>query len=201
MKPRASPQVFFNFYSASATGQQIRLNPEKVQAKAILVPKIAKDKKKKKDDEAPVMEDYEFEILYDSQKRQWTTELVKGKYLINVKAPGHPETCQMIKVKKGKKEFDIVCNQLPGAAVKLKIKTVNAAKGKTVKNVFVQLHKNNQQQVEEGVTDKKGEVTFIIKEICSLIITTKKGKYSNLARRIEVTKGLIDSAFEKEIVL
>ncbi len=88
------------------------MNPERVQAKAILVPKIAKDKKKKKDDEAPVMEEYEFEILYNSDKRQWTTDLVKGKYLINVKAPGHPETCQIIKVKKGKKEFDIVCPQV-----------------------------------------------------------------------------------------
>jgi hypothetical protein len=34
-----------------------------------LVPKIAKDKKKKKDDDAPVLEDYEFEILYDPNKR------------------------------------------------------------------------------------------------------------------------------------
>lgn len=119
------------------------MNPDKVQAKAILVPKIAKDKKKKKDDEAPVMEDYEFEILYNSDKRQWSTDLVKGKYLINVKAPGHPETCQIIKVKKGKKEFDIVCPQLQAAAVTLKVKTVNAAKGKKVKNVFVQIHKNN----------------------------------------------------------
>jgi hypothetical protein len=131
MKPRASPQVFFNFYTASATGQQSRMNPDKVQAKAIMIPKIAKDKKKKKsEDDAPVMEDYEFELLYNSDKRQWTTDLVKGKYLINVKAPGHPETCHVIKVKKGKKEFDIVCPQLQAAAVKLRLRTINAAKGK-----------------------------------------------------------------------
>jgi hypothetical protein len=55
--------------------------------------------------------------------------------------------------------------------------------------------------VEEGVTDKNGEVTFTIKETCSLIVTTKKGKYANLARRIEITKGLIDSAVEKQIVV
>jgi len=34
-----------------------------------------------------------------------------------------------------------------------------------------------------------------------LVITTEKGKYSNLARRIEITKGLIESAVEKEIVI
>ena len=109
MKPRPSPTVLFKFYSASATGQQNRISPEKIQAKAILVPKIAKDKKKKKDDQAPVMEEYEFEILYNEEKRTWSADLEKGTYLINVKAPGHPETCQIIKVKKGKKEFDIVC--------------------------------------------------------------------------------------------
>jgi hypothetical protein len=58
-----------------------------------LVPKIAKDKKKKKDEEAPVLEEYEFEILFDSSKGVWTTDLLKGNYLINVRAPGHPETC------------------------------------------------------------------------------------------------------------
>lgn len=143
MKPKPSPAVFFNFYSCSATGQQIRLSSDKIQsAKAILVPKIAKDKKKKSDD-APVLEDYEFEILYNKDKNHWTTDLLKGSYLINVKAQGHPETCQIIKVKKGKKDFDIVLPQLPAAAVTLKIKAVNAVKGKKVKNVFVQLHKNN----------------------------------------------------------
>lgn len=108
------------------------------------MPKIAKDKKKKKEDEAPVLEEYEFEILYNSDKKQWTTDLVKGTYLINVKAPGHPETNHIIKVKKGKKEFDIVCHQYQAAAVKLRVKAVNVAKGKEVKNVFIQIHKNNQ---------------------------------------------------------
>jgi len=37
--------------------------------------------------------------------------------------------------------------------------------------------------------------------VCSLVITTEKGKYSNLARRIEITKGLIESSVEKEIVI
>ncbi|MFN9905325.1 MAG: hypothetical protein ACK56F_04255 [bacterium] len=69
------------------------MRPDQVQAKAILVPKLAKDKKKKKDEDQPVLEEYEFDILYDNDKRQWTTDLLKGKYLINVKAPGHPETC------------------------------------------------------------------------------------------------------------
>jgi hypothetical protein len=69
------------------------MRPDQVQAKAILVPKLAKDKKKKKDEVQPVLEEYEFDILYDNDKRQWTTDLLKGKYLINVKAPGHPETC------------------------------------------------------------------------------------------------------------
>jgi hypothetical protein len=69
------------------------MRQDQVQAKAILVPKLAKDKKKKKDEDQPVLEEYEFDILYDNDKRQWTTDLLKGKYLINVKAPGHPETC------------------------------------------------------------------------------------------------------------
>jgi hypothetical protein len=32
---------------------------------------------------------------------------------------------------------------MPAAAVMLRIKAVNAEKGKKVKNVFIQIHKNN----------------------------------------------------------
>lgn len=55
--------------------------------------------------------------------------------------------------------------------------------------------------MEEAVTDKNGEAFFTIKEVCSLIVTTSKGKYSNLARKIEITKGMIESANEKVITL
>ena len=55
--------------------------------------------------------------------------------------------------------------------------------------------------MEEGLTDKNGEAFFAIKEICSLIVTTKKGKYSNLARKIDITKGMIESAIEKVITI
>lgn len=34
-----------------------------------------------------------------------------------------------------------------------------------------------------------------------MIVTTQKGKYCNLARRIEITKGLIESAVEKQITI
>lgn len=124
MKPKANPSVHFNIYSAAETGQQIKIRPENVVVKAILVPKIVKeakkDKKKNKDPD-PVLEDYEFEVLWDADHRQWITELVNGKYLINVKAPGHPEFNQYIKVKKGKREFDLVCLQNKAATINLKI--------------------------------------------------------------------------------
>lgn len=38
-----------------------------------------------------------------------------------------------------------------------------------------------------------------MKEVCSIIITTRKAKYANLARKLEITKGLIQSAVDKEI--
>jgi hypothetical protein len=38
-----------------------------------------------------------------------------------------------------------------------------------------------------------------VKEVCSIIITTRKAKYANLARKLEITKGLIQSAVDKEI--
>ena len=111
MKPKSNPAVHFNIYTASKTGQQIKLRPEEVTVKAILVPKILKDKKKdKKSKEGePVLEEYEFEVLWNTNLNKWITELANGKYLINVKAPGHPEFNQYIKVKKGKRDFDLVC--------------------------------------------------------------------------------------------
>lgn len=47
-------------------------------------------------------------MLWDSERNLWVTDLVKGKYLVNVKAPGHPEFNTYLKVKKGKRDFDIV---------------------------------------------------------------------------------------------
>lgn len=42
---------------------------------------------------------------------------------------------------------------------------------------------------------------FPIRDVCSLIVTTNKGKYSNLARKLEITKGLLESAIDKEVVI
>jgi len=82
------------------------------------------------------------------------------------------------------------------------VNAINVAKGKKVKNVFVQIHKNNSQQVDEGVTNKEGAVTFNLKEICTLIVTCKKAKYSEaLARKFEITKGMLDTAVNKELIL
>ena len=38
-----------------------------------------------------------------------------------------------------------------------------------------------------------------MKEVCSIIITTRKAQYANLARKLDITKGLIQSAVDKEI--
>ncbi len=118
MRPKANPTVFFNFYSANKSNQQAKLRPEGITAKAILVPRLSYQKKVEQE---PVMEEYEFEILFNEEKRQWSTELQGGNYLINVKAPGHPEHNQIVSVIKGRKEFDIVCSQMEAALVNLKI--------------------------------------------------------------------------------
>jgi hypothetical protein len=55
------------------------------------------------------MDDYEFDVLYDSEKRLWTADLFTGNYLINVKAPGYSETNQYVEVRPGKRHFRVAC--------------------------------------------------------------------------------------------
>ncbi len=40
-----------------------------------------------------------------------------------------------------------------------------------------------------------------MREVCSLIVTTTKGKYANLARKLDITKGLLESASDNEVTV
>lgn len=75
--------------------------------------------------------------MLDAERNLWVTDLVKGKYLLNIKAPGHPEFNTYIKVKKGKRDFEIVIPQNSASNFTVKVNAINVAKGKAVKNVFI----------------------------------------------------------------
>ena len=96
-----------------------------------------KNKDKKKPSKHSQLEDFEFEVLWDAERNLWVTDLVKGKYLLNIKAPGHPEFNTYIKVKKGKRDFEIVVPQNSASNFSVKINAIDVVKGKAVKNVFI----------------------------------------------------------------
>lgn len=47
------------------------------------------------------LEEYEFDILWNSEKEVWVTTLVNGNYLINVKAKGYKEINEVIAIMPG----------------------------------------------------------------------------------------------------
>jgi len=100
------------------------------------VPKIAKKNKDKKDKknkkkrrdsiEAGDMQDeFEFEVLWDPERNCWSTDLVKGKYLVNVNAPGHPEFNTYIEVKKGHRDFTVIVPQNSATHYTVKVNAIN----------------------------------------------------------------------------
>lgn len=63
----------------------------------------------------------------------------------------------------------------------------------------MQVHKSSSQQPDEGVTNREGCFEFNLKEICTIVVSTQKTGYANLARKLEITNGLLQSAINKEI--
>jgi hypothetical protein len=88
------------------------------------------------------LDDYEFEVLYDSEKGLWTADLFNGNYLINVKAPGYAEVNQYVEVRAGKRSFRINCTPKAQSTKQLKIFAINIQTGRPVSSVFMQLHKS-----------------------------------------------------------
>jgi hypothetical protein len=44
------------------------------------------------------LEEYEYDIVWNTDKRLWVTTLINGTYLINVKAKGHKEINTVVKI-------------------------------------------------------------------------------------------------------
>jgi len=88
MKSRLDSIIEFSLMSESANGAQHKLKPDNVNIKAILLPSMPGV-----DDQfiPKNLEDYEFEVLFESEKGVWSADLFNGNYLINVKSPGHAE--------------------------------------------------------------------------------------------------------------
>lgn len=47
------------------------------------------------------LEEYEFDIIWSQEKKLWVTTLIKGTYLINIKAKDFKEINEMIKIGPG----------------------------------------------------------------------------------------------------
>jgi len=97
-------------------------------------------------------------------------------------------------VRSGKRQFKVICLQKAASSTSLKVKTVNVVTGRQVSGVFIQIHKSNSQQPEEGVTNKHGLIDLNIKEVCTMVLTVNKSGYASLARKIDITHGLLESA-------
>lgn len=94
IKPRIDTDTEFEFLfeSIDSKGNKSheRLRPEIVEAKAILLPKIIRNNEPSEFDDMEE-EEYEYDILWDTSKRLWTTLLRSGNYLITAKAKGYKE--------------------------------------------------------------------------------------------------------------
>jgi hypothetical protein len=77
-----------------------------VEAKAILLPKV-KDNDEDGGIEDMDEEEYEFDILWDSNKQLWVTTVKNGHYLINAKIKGFKEINKYVKI--GEREFRFKC--------------------------------------------------------------------------------------------
>lgn len=165
MKPRVNSKIEFSLSSKSETSQLTRMNYSNVTMKAIMIPSVTN-----RDFIEKELEDYEFDVLYDSDKAVWTSDLITGDYLINVKSPGHVETSQYIEIRNGRRHFNITCLQQNAFVTKVKIQAVNAVNGKPIKNVYVQVNKSSSQQNEEGITCKDGHFKFKVRNTCKIAL-------------------------------
>ena len=88
VRPRIDNDIEFSFYGGGRKSDEL-LDYAFVEAKAYLLPKSS--------DENPEgfenmeLEEYEFDIVWNSSKNLWVTTLMTGDYLLNVKAQGYKE--------------------------------------------------------------------------------------------------------------
>lgn len=70
-----------------------------IDAKAILIPDAVSDKDNSRAAlENMDLEEYEFDIVWSSEKNLWVTTLMNGQYLINAKFKGFKELNEVIKI-------------------------------------------------------------------------------------------------------
>jgi hypothetical protein len=78
VRPRIDLQVKFNFLETENGQNRQTKKVNDIDVKAILLP----DPERDEDD----LEEFEFDILYDSDKKLWTGTMVDGSYLITMKS-------------------------------------------------------------------------------------------------------------------
>ena len=88
IKPRIDLCAKFNFITNEQNRIEQVQNIGAIDAKAILLPD------KNQEDE----EEFEFDVLFDSDKGLWTSTLISGTYMLVVKSKLYKEIAQILKV-------------------------------------------------------------------------------------------------------
>lgn len=83
------------------------MRPDIVEAKAILLPRVLRNSDDASEYEDLEEEEYEYDILWDSNKQLWVTTVKNGGYLINAKIKGFKEINEFVEI--GEREFRFEC--------------------------------------------------------------------------------------------
>ncbi len=109
LKPRIDSDIEFKFvHDPHGNNNYELIKNELVEAKAILLPKVANNDEPS-DFEDMMDEEYEFDILWDSKKELWVTTIRNGDYLINVKIKGYKEINEHVYIGNGDRDFQFQC--------------------------------------------------------------------------------------------
>jgi cobyric acid synthase len=109
VKPRIDTDIEFSFVKETGDKSFQKLDPALVEAKAIILPGGKGDGDERDDLDDMDEEEYEHDIIWDSNKALWVTTLKNGKYLISMKAKGYKELNEYIELKTGDKQFKYLC--------------------------------------------------------------------------------------------
>ena len=91
------------------------------------------------DDEDLDLEEYEFDIIYDTSKSVWVSTLINGNYLVNVKSPGFKEVNQLLQIRPGIKDFQIKMVPLSKSRQSIFVQAVDIQSGNPIKGVFFEM--------------------------------------------------------------
>ena len=169
----------------------VPLDPKNVDAKAILIPEQEGSREALDQME---LEEYEFDIVWSEDKGLWVTTLMNGNYLINVRAKGYKEINEVVRINgAATTDYKYIMKDANKEVPKIIIETVCVNEGTKVKNVFLELWKENLQTPEEGLSNDNGQFVYDIKHIGIHYIHAKKVGYVPLLKKINFTKGFLES--------